>query len=117
MASTFGQVTNPFDTLNIGGGYSDVTTGLPNFISNTIKIIFIAGGLFAFFNFIFAGFNYMTANGDQQKLENALNSINMSIVGLVVMVAAGLITGIISFLLYGDAAIILRPTINGPGSI
>ena len=115
MASTFGTVTNPL--AKVGSGYSDVSTGLPNFISNTIKVLFIAGGIYAFFNFIFAGFTYMTANGDKQKLENAISSINMSLLGLVVMVAASIITGIISFLLYGDAGAILKPIITGPGSI
>ena len=113
MASTFGTVTNPL--AKVGSGYSDVGTGLPNFITNIVTVIFVAGGLFTFFNFIFAGFTYITAAGDKQKIETAMNSINMSILGLVIMVAAAVITGIISFLLYGDAGAILQPTITGPG--
>lgn len=112
--AAFGTVDNPLAT--IGGGYSDISTGLPAFISNIVKIIFIAGGLFAFFNLMIAGITYMSAGGDKQKLENALSSINMSLVGLVVMVAASVITGIISFLLYGSATAILQPTIIGPGT-
>jgi len=114
MAS-FGTIDNPLQAINKGGGYGSVGTGLPLFLSNLLKIIFAGAGLFAFFNLIIGGFNYMTANGDKQKIEKALYSINMSIVGLIIMVAAGVITGIVSYLLFGDASAILQPTILGPG--
>lgn len=108
--AAFGSINNPIT------GYGDVGSGLPNFISNIIKVIFIAGGLFAFFNLMIAGITYITANGDKAKLENALSSINMSLIGLVILVGSAVLTGIISFLLYGDATAILQPTITGPGT-
>lgn len=114
--ATFGDITNPLNKVG-SAGYGDVGTGLPLFIGNVVKVIFIAGGLFAFFNLIFAGFTYLTAAGDKQKLEKALSSINMSLVGLIVMVGAGIITGIISYLLFGSPTAILAPKIVGPGSI
>lgn len=97
--------------------YGDVGTGLPTFITNVITIIFAAAGLFAFFNLMIAGFSYITAGGDSKKIESATASINMSLLGLVVMVGAAAITGIISYLLFGSATAILSPTIKGPGSI
>ena len=113
--ATFGNIDNPLTKIN-SAGYGDVDVGLPLFIGNVVKVIFIAGGLFAFFNLIFAGFTYLTAAGDKQKLEKALSSINMSLVGLIVMIGAGIITGIISFLLFGSPTAILAPTIMGPGT-
>lgn len=95
--------------------YQNVGTGLPTFITNVITIIFAAAGLFAFFNLMIAGFSYITAAGDSKKIEAATASINMSLIGLIVMVAAAAITGIISYLLFGDATAILKPTITGPG--
>jgi len=114
IMSVFGTVTNPLQS--IGGGYASVNTGLPNFISNVIKLVFVAAGIYAFFNLLIAGFTYITAAGDKQKIETALLSINMSLVGLIIMVSAGVLTGIISFLLYKDPTAILNPTILGPGS-
>ena len=108
--STFGTINSPLT------GYGNLNTGLPQFITNVVTIIFAAAGLFAFFNLMFAGFTYITSNGDQKKLEGALNSINMSLVGLVVMVGAAAITGIVSYLLFGSATAILSPSIKGPGS-
>lgn len=109
--ATFGTINNPLPS-----SYGNVNTGLPSFITNLLTLIFVAGGLFVLFNFIFAGFTYMSAAGDKAKLEKALSSINMSVVGLLVMVAAGVLTGIISFLLFGSATFILKPTIIGPGT-
>ncbi len=112
MASVFGGINNPLPSTS----YGSVNTGLPLFISNVIKVIFAAAGLFAFFNLMFAGFTYITSNGDQKKIEQAISSINMSLLGLVVMVAAAAITGVVSYLLFGSATAILQPSITGPGS-
>lgn len=113
--STFGQINNPLSTLS-KNGYGSVESGLPLFISNVTTVILIAGGIYAFFNLIIAGFTYISSSGDSKKLEGVVNSINMSLIGLVIMVSAVVITGIISFVLFGDATLILKPKIFGPGS-
>lgn len=113
MASSLGDINNPLQTV---GGYGDVNPGLPDFISNVIKLILVAGGIFVLFNALFAGFQYMTANGDQSKLEKAASMINMSLMGLIVMAAATVLTGVISWLLFGDPRVIIQPNIYGPGS-
>lgn len=114
MASTsiLGQpIKNPVTS------YGSVNTGLPAFITNIVTIIFAAGGLFVFFNLMFAGFTYITAAGDTKKIEAALYSINMSLLGLAIMVGAATITAIVSYVLFGSATAILSPTIKGPGSL
>lgn len=114
MAESFGTINNPLT------GYGDVNTagsGMSAFISNAITVVFAAAGLYAFFNLMLAGFTYITANGDQKKLESALYSINMSLLGLVIMVGAAAITAIVSYVLFGSATYILSPQITGPGSI
>lgn len=109
------EIKNPLETVS-PGGYTNVGTGLPSFITNVITIIFIAGGLYAFFNLMIAGFSYITAAGDTKKIEAATQSINTTLIGLVIMVAAAAITGIVSFVLFGSATAILAPKIMGPGS-
>jgi len=113
----FGEIDNPLETLNPDGGYGDVNVGLPKLISNITKLVVVAAGIFSLINIIIAGFNYMTAGGDEQKIQKAVSSINMSLIGLVVIAGSFIITGIISFILFGDASIILKPTIYGPGSL
>lgn len=112
MADLLGEpIANPVES------YGDVGTGLPSFITNVVTVIFAAAGIFAFFNLVFAGFTYVTSGGDQKKIEQAQASINMSLLGLIIMVAAAALTGIISFLLFGSATAILAPNITGPGSL
>lgn len=116
MAGLLGQpIKNPLQSVN-ASGYGDVTTGLPKFITNLVTLIFVGAGLYAFFNLMFAGFTYITSAGDQKKIEAALLSINNSLLGLIVMVSAAAITGIVSYLLFGSATAILSPKITGPGS-
>lgn len=110
MPSTFGSIDSPITA------YGSVESGLPTFITNVITIIFAVAGLFAFFNLMIAGFSYISAAGDTKKIESALYSINMSLIGLAIMVAAAAVTGIVSYLLFGSATAILSPNIVGPGS-
>lgn len=116
MFSFIGPINNPLDTVS-PNGYGNVNTGLPQFITNIVTVIFVGAGLYAFFNLMFAGFTYITAYGDAKKLQAAVASINMSLLGLIIMVAAAAITGIVSFILFGSATAILSPEIIGPGSI
>ena len=109
--STFGTINPPVKNMQ------SVATGLPTLITNVVTIIFAAAGLFAFFNLMIAGFSYITAAGDTKKIEAATASINMSLIGLVIMVAAAAVTGIVSYLLFGSATAILSPSITGPGSL
>jgi hypothetical protein len=113
--ATFGKISNPLGSVG-SGGYGDVNPGLPNFLSNVIKLILVAGGLFVLFNGLFAGFTYITSSGDQQKIEKAAAMINMSLMGLVVMAAATVLTGIVSWLLFGSPLVIISPNVYGPGS-
>ncbi len=114
MAGPFGNINNPIEKLS-PGGYGDVGS-LPLFISNVVRLITIGAGLFALFNFVAAGITYITAAGDEQKIKQAWNQINFSIYGLVIIAAAFVITGIVSYLLFKDPTVILSPTIYGPGS-
>ncbi len=113
--AAFGSITNPLSHFSSYGGVND-SNGLTKFISNIASVVIIAGGLYAFFNLLIAGITYITAQGDQKKIESAVTSINMSLMGLVILVGAAAITGVISFVLFGSATAILNPQVFGPGS-
>lgn len=114
--SIFGNITNPLQTIN-PSGYGDVAPGLPNFISNVLRLIFVVGGIAALLAFLIAGLNYITAGGDEGKIKLAIQQINFSLIGLAILAAAIIVTGVVSYLLFGRADAILNPTIYGPGSI
>ena len=113
MLSIFGPITNPLPNY---GELTDPNMGLISFLSNLIRLAIVGAGLFAFINLILAGFQYIGSGGDVKATGAALNRINMSLVGLVVIVASFAIAGVIGLLLFGDASAILSPTIYGPGT-
>ena len=75
----------------LGGSAAQISTLLSPILSNVL----IFSGIFAFFVIIFAGFTYITGGGDKNKIAQAQNMLNYGIVGLVLVVAAYLITRLI----------------------
>jgi len=113
-----GSYTNPFGSIGLpeNFGYEDLcNNGLTVFATNVIKIAIVAAGLFAFINFLLAGFLYISSSGEPKKTAAAMQKINMSLIGLVIMVASFALAVIVGQLLLGDPAAILSPTIYGPG--
>jgi hypothetical protein len=106
----FGVVTPPPGVQRFNAA-SQGNIGIFGFISNVIKLISIIAGLFGLFNIIAAGYTYLGSAGNPKATEQAMQQLTNSLLGLVVIVGSFGITGIISFLLFGDAMYILNPDI------
>jgi hypothetical protein len=79
-----------------GLGSSPTLSTLVNpIIANVLTI----SGIASFLVIIFAGFSFITANGDKAKTTQASQALTYGIIGLVVVVAAFLITRIIGAIL------------------
>ncbi len=102
-------IKNPTKYAGLTGG------GLTSFVTNIIRFAFVAAGVFALFNFIIAGYQYMNAGGDSKQLNAAWGRIWQSLVGLVILAAAFAIVSLAGFILFGKADFILNPQIYGPG--
>jgi len=106
-----GKVTNPLPS-----GYQNaVGGGLVLFLTNILRLVFVVAGLYAFINFIIAGFQYMSAAGDSKALSAAWERIWQSFVGLVVVVASFALAALIGQLLFNNPQFILNPTLYVPG--
>ena len=116
MFQIFGKIDNPLPTINPGGGYGGVATGLPTLIGNLIGLITTIAGIAVLINFLLAGLDFITASGDPKRIENAWRKINMSLIGLIIVVVAFLITGIAGKLLFGSYSAFLTPKLFGPGA-
>jgi hypothetical protein len=117
MASPFGTVTNPLNTIN-PSGYGDLVSsggGLIGFFSNVLKLVTVAAGIFAFVNLILAGFTYISSGSDPKSTAAAMAKINMSLIGLVIIVASYAIAAIAGLILFNNPSAILSPVIYGPG--
>lgn len=119
FAQEFGSITNPLTKISTNN-YGDVNTaggGLVGFISNIVKTVTVFAGIFSMFNFIVAGLDYITSQGDPKGTEAARNKIKQSVIGLVIIVGTLSLTAIASQILFGNFNAILNPTIYGKGSI
>ena len=112
----FGPITNPLTEMGSSYGNIDAENGLVMFLSNLIKFINIAGGLFAFVNIVLAGLQYISSQGNPEQTDAAWKKIYMSLIGLVIMVSANALAAILGKILFGSWDAILKPSFYGPGS-
>ena len=75
------------------------TTTLSTIANPLINDILIISGLVAFGTILVAGFSFIAASGDKAKTAQAAQALTYGIIGLVVVVAAFLITRIMGSLL------------------
>jgi hypothetical protein len=111
---TFGAIEAPqgveeYNTLAGDGGI-----GILVFLSRFIQLIFVLAGIWVMFNFIIAGFIYMSAEGDAAATGKVKNKITMSVIGLVIIVSSYAIASVLGLIFFGDPNFILNPTISGP---
>ncbi len=111
------EISGVVGTITMPNGFQNVDStsgGFAVLFSNILRLVFVAAGIFAFINFIIAGFEYMSAAGDSKKLSAALDRIWYSLLGLVVLVGSFALTAVVSQLFFGNPTYILNPTITGP---
>lgn len=108
MNNVFGEIRPPnFISKDPGG--------LIVLFNNILRLLIVGAGIFALFNFILAGYSFMSASGDPKKIDAAWAKIWQSMVGLLIIVISFTLAAIISKLLFGNAGAILNPKIYGPG--
>ena len=109
-SSVVGKVFPPMAILNINTQAGGVDTiGLLYFANRVILLITIIAGIIVMFNFIKAGWMYITA-GDNTKVAGEVKDVlTFSVIGLVIIVVSYTIAGLIGLLFFGDAGFILNP--------
>ena len=94
--------------------YGEVGGGLGNFLNNVLMLITTVAGLFALFNFIMAGYGYMSANGDEKKVQQAWAKIWQSLLGLGIVATSFIIAALVGWIFFKDPTFIINPKIYGP---
>lgn len=111
--SVFGPIDAPAGVaeLNADERAGESGIGLLIFISNMIKLASIVAGVWVMFNFITAGFTYITAGDDSGAISKIGAKLSLSVSGLLLIVAAYTIAGIIGLIVFGDPTYIINPDI------
>lgn len=105
--SLFGTIAPP-----ISGMPTDAQTGVMKILNISLNLVLIVAGLFALWNFITAGFNYITAGGDSKKVEEANKKFTFTTLGLLLIVIAPIIAIIFGVIIFGRWDAILNPEIK-----
>lgn len=71
-------------------------TQLEKIISTVIGLVTVAAGLFFVVNFVLAALEWVTAGGDSSKVQKARDKMVQSAIGLVIIVLAYAIIGLVS---------------------
>lgn len=76
-----------------------------------LRLLFIVAGIYALYNFIMAGFDFMNSGGDPKKLSSAWGKIWQTMLGLLIIVCSFLFAALIGMLMFGDASYLLKMNI------
>jgi hypothetical protein len=87
--------------------------GLGKFIGNLFRLIVIFASLYALFNFIMAGYSFLSAGGDPKKIEASWAKIWQSILGLAITAGGFTIGAMVSQIFFGDPTYIFTLNIVG----
>jgi len=109
--SIFGTVNPPVGVNKFSGGSIG---GISVFITVILRTMIVAAGIYALFNLVIAGYQFLGAGGEPKAIAAAWARIWQSILGLVVTAGAFVIAALIGILLFGDPTFILQPTVFGP---
>ena len=107
-ANPFGTIAAPAEISQFG------TTGsmaLGKIVQMIIWLIVIGGAIYALFNFILAGYAFMSAGDDSKAVAGAWAKIYQTAIGLAFMAGAFALAAIFGQLIFGSATFILKPII------
>ncbi|MBT5808631.1 hypothetical protein HOI18_05155 [Candidatus Uhrbacteria bacterium] len=84
------QLSSSSSTLETVGDSigSDASNDLPTLIGNLIAVLLSVLGIIFVMLTVYAGFLYLTAAGDDSKVNKAKSLLTQGIIGLVIIVAA-----------------------------
>ncbi|HRT40083.1 MAG TPA: hypothetical protein P5299_01815 [Candidatus Woesebacteria bacterium] len=71
------------------------TTQLEKYLSTIIGFITLVGVIWFTFQIIFAGYTFLSSGGDIKKVERAQQQLMQSLIGIIVIIAATIIVGLI----------------------
>lgn len=107
MIQVFGSISHPT-------GSTSGVAGLGNLIGAVLRLMVVAAGIWALFNIILAGYQFIQAGGDSKAVSAAWARIWQSLVGIVIVAASFLFAAIIGLIFFDDPMAILSPKLITP---
>ncbi|MCX6730749.1 MAG: hypothetical protein NTZ55_02790 [Candidatus Roizmanbacteria bacterium] len=91
-SGVIGKINSPVnDPLYTG----DVNQGLGSLISTGIQLFFFVAGLATLLYMLWGAFDWITSNGEKEKLQKAQNKIQSAAIGLILVVVVLVVFNVI----------------------
>lgn len=108
--------TNPFGTVSLPDSIStkygdNPGTALGGIIQIAVWVLIIGACIYSLFNFILAGYSFLSAGDDPKKIAGAWAKIWQTALGLTIAAGAFILARIVGQLVFGDPTFIINPTI------
>lgn len=111
MLQVFGQIGKPPGVDKWG----DLTSGgFVEFLNAILRLMVIAGGIWVVINIIIAGYQFIGAGGNAEKITAAWARIWQSLLGLLFIAGAFVLAAIVGQVVFGNARAIIDPKLIGP---
>lgn len=107
MGGIFGNVTAP-------PGVNQYTGGISDFVGNIVKLLIVIAALYSLFNFIFAGYGFLSAGDDPKKIKDAWSKIWQTVLGLTIAAGSFILAAIFGRIIFGDPYALLQIRVFGP---
>jgi hypothetical protein len=118
LLAQIGPITNPFNTLSPGiTSLTNASTqgqGLITILNNILRTAVVMAGIYVLFNFIIAGYQFISAGGEPKNVAKAWEKIWQSMLGLLIIAGSLVLAAIVGFLIFGDVTILIEPRIFAP---
>jgi hypothetical protein len=117
MIFQFGTITNPFKTFGTNPALTNAGAegqGLVILGNSLLKFVIILAGLYTFWNFIAAGYGFMSAGDDAKAMGKAWEKFTSSLLGLLFVAGSFVLAAIFGQLIFGDYTMLLNPRIYTP---
>lgn len=75
---------------------SAANNAMKSFVQPVMTALVVLGSLAATFFLVMGGFHYITSSGKPDKLDHAKKVVRNALIGLVIVIAAGTLTAILS---------------------
>ena len=107
-ANPFGTIAPPSPLAKYG---AEPGTAIGTLLQYVIWTLIVGAGVYALFNFIMAGYAFMSAGDDPKKVAGAWSKIWQTALGLALAAGAFVLAALFGQLIFGDATFILNPKI------
>lgn len=94
---------------------AEATTKFEKYVSNIIGILTIVGVLFFAIQIIFAGFGFLSSEGDEKKMEMNRSRLTNGVMGLFIIIIAVGLASLIAKLLGFDNPLDINTLFNNMG--